>query len=77
MRSIVPTLSLDTHGFEVHRLDTKMKYSDFKDEELIQATYFNELEEYFKGKLGAKKVRALDFQVRTDFEMGSDMLTLV
>lgn len=64
MRSIIPTLSLDTQGFEVHRLDTKMKYLDFKDEELVQAIYFKELEEYFKEKLGAKEVRALDFQLR-------------
>jgi hypothetical protein len=61
MRSIDPAPSLDTQGFEVHRLDIKMKYSDFKDEELIQAIYFKELEEYFKEKLGAEEVRALDF----------------
>ncbi|OAT13576.1 hypothetical protein, variant [Blastomyces gilchristii SLH14081] len=64
MRPLVPTLSLDAQGFEVHRLDTKMKYADFKDEERIQATYFRELEKYFNAKLGAKKVRALDFQLR-------------
>ncbi|KAL2368596.1 hypothetical protein RJZ57_007021 [Blastomyces gilchristii] len=63
MRPLVPTLSLDAQGFEVHRLDTKMKYADFKDEERIQATYFRELEKYFNAKLGAKKVRALDFQI--------------
>lgn len=71
MRSIVPTLSLDAQGFEVHCLDSKMKYSDFKDEALIEDIYIKALEKYFKEAMGAKEVRALDFQVRRRFEIRS------
>ena len=63
MRSRVPPVSLDVEGFEVHRLDTKMEYSDFKDDTMIEAVYCRELEKHFKETLGAKNVRALDFQV--------------
>jgi len=50
-------------GFEVHHVETQMKYSDFKDEAIIENVYIRELEKYVKGALGAKEVRGLDFQV--------------
>ena len=40
-----------------------MSISDFKDEALIEKIYIRELETYFREKLGATQVRALDFQV--------------
>jgi len=64
MRSLTPTLSLDVQGFEVHRLESKMKYSDFKDNSLISTIYIDELEQHFQKALGAKQVRALDYQIR-------------
>ncbi|KAF4453901.1 hypothetical protein F53441_3426 [Fusarium austroafricanum] len=64
LRPLVPTLALDNQGFEVHRLDTRMKYDDFKNEQLIEQVYVSELERYFTKKLGAKKIRPLDFQLR-------------
>ena len=63
MRSHVPPVSLDAEGFEIHHLDTKMNHSDFRDDTMIEAVYCRELEKYFKEALGAKNVRALDFQV--------------
>jgi hypothetical protein len=76
MRPIVPTLSLDAQGFEVHRLETKMTYSDFKSKSAIDAVYARELEGYFKQALGAKQVRALDFQVCPTAKMGLDAVLL-
>lgn len=64
MRACVPPASLDVQGFAVHRLQTTMTYSDFDDEATIESVYCRELEQHFKGALGAKAVRALDFQVR-------------
>src|SRR5690349_9469598 len=63
LRPCVSTLSLDAQGFEVHRLDSRMKISDFEDEAVIEAVYIRELEQYFKKALGANEVRGLDFQV--------------
>jgi hypothetical protein len=42
-----------------------MRYEDFRDEQLIDDVYFSELEDHFTKKLGAKKIRPLDFQVRS------------
>ncbi|KAL8741431.1 MAG: hypothetical protein Q9190_005964 [Brigantiaea leucoxantha] len=63
MRSRDPPVCLATEGFEIHHLDTKMKYSDFTNQTMIEETYCRELEAHFKEALGAKNVRALDFQV--------------
>ncbi len=63
MRSRIPAVSLDTEGFEFRELDSKMEYVDFEDDAKIEATYCRELEECLLGELGAKHVRALDFQV--------------
>jgi hypothetical protein len=60
-------MSLDAEGFEIHRLDSKMEYSDFKDDARIEAIYCRELERHFKEALGAKHVRALDYQVSNSF----------
>lgn len=64
MRTHCPTASLDTLGFEIHRLETAMEYGDFHDDEKIENTYCRELEKYFVEALSAKYVRALDYQVR-------------
>lgn len=64
MRSLAPTLSLDVQGFEVHHLDSKMEHHDFTDDAVISKIYIDELEKHFKKNLGAKEVRALDYQVR-------------
>ncbi|RHZ68076.1 hypothetical protein CDV55_107860 [Aspergillus turcosus] len=63
MRAQEPPVALDTVGFGVYRLDTKMEYSDFQDETKVEQIYCRELEDYFREALGAKNVRALDFQV--------------
>jgi hypothetical protein len=67
MRSHVPLVSLDVEGFEIHRLESKMKYSDFKDDAKVGAIYCQELEKHFMEALGAKHVRALDYQVSKSF----------
>jgi hypothetical protein len=41
-----------------------MKYADWDDENTIESVYCRELEAHFKEMLGAKHVRALDYQVR-------------
>lgn len=63
MRPLVSTLSIDTQGFEVHKLATEMTYEDFMDEDVVRSKYFKELECHLKEKLGAHEVRALDSQV--------------
>lgn len=63
MRSCVPPVSLDAEGFEIHCLETKMKYSDFNDETMVENIYCRELEKHFKEALRAKQVRTLDYQV--------------
>lgn len=45
-----------------------MAYSDFDDEKAIESVYCTELENYFEKTLGAKKVRALDYQVSSALE---------
>ncbi|KAM7214456.1 hypothetical protein V8F06_010150 [Rhypophila decipiens] len=65
IRSYVARPSLDVEGFEVQHLVTKMSYSDFLDEDKIEEVYLRELEKHFLGVLGAKHVRALDYQLRT------------
>ncbi|CAI7659319.1 unnamed protein product [Penicillium palitans] len=64
MRPLVSTLSIDTQGFEVHKLATEMTYEDFMDEDVVRSKYFKELECHLKEKLGAHEVRALDSQLR-------------
>ncbi|TPX18958.1 uncharacterized protein E0L32_011351 [Thyridium curvatum] len=59
-----PPPSLDAQGFAVHELETRMQYEDFADEKTIEGIYCKELEKYFLEALGAKHVRALDYQVR-------------
>lgn len=63
LRPLIPDLSLDVQGFEVHKLGTCMTYADFKNEKLIEQVYISELETYFMRYLDAKKIRPLDFQV--------------
>lgn len=63
MRSRVPVPSLDVEGFAVHHLPSKMEYSDFLDDNKVQNIYCRELEKYFLEALGARHVRALDYQV--------------
>jgi hypothetical protein len=63
MRAHVPPVSLDTVGFELYRLNTKMESSDFYDDAKVEHIYCRELENYVLKALGAKNVRALDFQV--------------
>lgn len=72
LRPLAPLLALDLQGFELHHLRTRMKYQDFKDESLIENVYVPELENYFGKLLGAKRVRALDFQVCA-FPLGSSL----
>ncbi|KAK0645772.1 hypothetical protein B0T16DRAFT_411903 [Cercophora newfieldiana] len=64
MRQLIPQLSLDSQGFEVHTIETKMSYSDFHDEKTVESVYVRELEDHLKVTLAAKEVRALDFQLR-------------
>jgi hypothetical protein len=65
MRKLIPDLSLDVQGFEVHKLRTSMRYEDFRDPQKIQSVYVSELEEHLKRVLGATSVRGLDYQVST------------
>lgn len=63
MRSLLPRLSLDTNGFEVHPLHTAMEYHDFDDPQRIERTYMPELRAAVMGKRGAKQVHTLDYEV--------------
>jgi hypothetical protein len=71
VHSHVPPVSLDAEGFEIHCLDFKMEYSDFKDGAKVEAIYCRELEKHFMKALGAKHVRALGYQVSKSFATGS------
>lgn len=63
LRSRVPPLSLETEGFEIHHVDSRMIYMDFKSDSQVESIYYRDLEEYFKQVYKAKNVRTLDYQV--------------
>lgn len=65
MRSQDPLPSLNVEVFEIHRLKSTMSASDFVDDTKVQDIYCRELEKHFLEALGAKHVRALDYQVST------------
>lgn len=67
LRAHVPPPSLDVEGFAIHNVSTKMKYEDFSDDAKVQEVYCRELEKYVLEALGAKHVRALDYQVSMPF----------
>lgn len=64
MRCRDPPASLEVEGFAIHRLPTTLQRDDFFDDKKVQDVYCRELEEYFLGVLGAKHVRAMDYQLR-------------
>lgn len=63
MRSRRPPASLEVEGFAFYPFSSKMQYSDFMDDKAIESVYCQELENHFLTLLGAKHVRALDYQV--------------
>ncbi|OAA70228.1 hypothetical protein ISF_02202 [Cordyceps fumosorosea ARSEF 2679] len=64
MRSHCTPATLEAEGFTFSRFSSKMQHSDFQDEEKVASVYCRELESHFLDLLGAKHVRALDYQVR-------------
>ena len=69
MRQLLPALSLDVNGFEVHKMQTSLSRNDFDDYHTVHAGYIRKLEQYVKKIRGAAHVHALDYEVRTLFSM--------
>ncbi|KAI5853291.1 hypothetical protein GGS23DRAFT_608388 [Durotheca rogersii] len=57
-------LGIDTYGFDVIILNSKMKYEDFSSEESIKSIYLSESCETLRKHLNAKWVVPFDFAVR-------------
>lgn len=57
-------MSLDKNGFEVHRLNTCMKYEEFFDEQKISGVYLKELQQLVKKVCGGRKAIPLDAEIR-------------
>ncbi|KAK1961466.1 hypothetical protein LY78DRAFT_721992 [Colletotrichum sublineola] len=64
MRSLTPEPSLDTEGFAIYNVPTTMMRPDFANDTKVQDLYCREIEKYFFEALGAKHIRALDYQIR-------------
>ncbi|KDN68941.1 hypothetical protein CSUB01_09359 [Colletotrichum sublineola] len=64
MRSLTPEPSLDTEGFAIYNVPTTMMRPDFANDTKVQDLYCREIEKYFFEALGAKHIRALDYQAR-------------
>ncbi|KAK2017375.1 hypothetical protein LZ32DRAFT_644442 [Colletotrichum eremochloae] len=62
MRSLTPEPSLDTEGFAIYNVPTTMMRPDFANDTKVQDLYCREIEKYFFEALGAKHIRALDYQ---------------
>ncbi|KKK19977.1 hypothetical protein ARAM_004919 [Aspergillus rambellii] len=56
MRPLVPSLSLDREGFQVTRLQSKLRYEEFFDEEKLKTVYAEEIRYYLLHTLGASVV---------------------
>ncbi len=65
MRGMLPKLSLDTNGFEVHELNTKLGYTEFFDYERVTSVYVKEVQQLVKQVCQAKHAHPLDYEVRT------------
>jgi len=64
MRPLLPDLSLDKNGFEVHQLQSEMKYSDFSDPQKIKEVYSEEIKNLLQQSLKAQHIHILDYVVR-------------
>ena len=63
VRPVMPTLSLNTNGFEVHNLISHLDYADFFDYDKVHAVYMQEVQELVKKVCGAKHAHPLDYEV--------------
>ncbi|KKK14831.1 hypothetical protein AOCH_003531 [Aspergillus ochraceoroseus] len=71
MRPLVPSLSLDREGFQVTRLQSKLRYEEFFDEEKLKTVYAEEIRYYLLHTLGASVVFFHDDE--TSSEDGSNL----
>jgi hypothetical protein len=69
MRPLQDDLSLDCHGFELHRHETAV--ADFYDDETVRNLYGRELEALLKETTGADRVVVFDYTRRSDEPTGA------
>ncbi|KAM0430143.1 hypothetical protein ACHAPT_006151 [Fusarium lateritium] len=53
-------MSLDTNGFEVHHLNSRLRYEEFFDEQKVSSVYLKELQQLVKKVCGGKQAIPLD-----------------
>lgn len=63
IRPVIPSLSLETNGFEVHDLMSALDYTDFFDYDKVHAVYMKEVQGLVKNICGAKHAHPLDYEV--------------
>lgn len=56
-------LSLENNGFAVMHLDTRMRYEDFDNEQMIKEVYLREVSETLQEYLGASQVQIFEHTV--------------
>lgn len=64
MRGILDELSLDKQGFVVSKIESKLSYEDFKDEEKLRSMYAKEVREHLLQLLGARSAYIHECVVR-------------
>jgi hypothetical protein len=69
LRPAIPTLSLDTNGFEIHKLASDLNYNDFFDWNKVHAVYMKEVQELAKRVCKAKHAHPLDYEVNFALRM--------
>lgn len=64
VRTRLPELSFNKSGFTVRRLQSRMTYQDFDDDQKVWDVYFKELESHLREFLGAHEVKFFRYGIR-------------
>ncbi len=60
LRPLKGKLSLDREGILVAHLDTKMKYDDYSNQEILKSTYMSEIKVFLKQQSGCEQLTFTD-----------------
>ena len=64
VRVEMDTLSLETDGFRVSSIESKMRYEDFAQPETVTDVYLTEIRKLLYDTLGTRNVTILEYLVR-------------
>jgi len=63
MRPHLKDFHTDVHGFQIETFPTELTGDELRDEEMVQARYYPEVEDFLKRRFGAKDVHIFDVTV--------------